>query len=175
MAQERAGAVTFLGNPLTLVGPALKVGDNAPNFSVIEKTSAGLDARTLASSKGSVRLFNVVPSLDTPVCDKQTRRFNQELGSLPRNVKVITVSADLPFAQARWCGLASASGVQFLSDHREANFGLAYGVLIQELRLLARSIFVVDSRDKITYLEVVKEITQEPNYEAALKAVRSAS
>lgn len=175
MAQERTGVVTFLGNPLTVVGPALKTGDKAPDFTAIEKTASGLDARTLASSKGTVRLFNVVPSLDTPVCDKQTKRFNQELTNLPKNAKVITVSADLPFAQVRWCGQANANGVQFLSDHRDTSFGLAYGVLIKELRLLARAIFVVDSKDNITYLEMVKEVTHEPNYEAALKAVRNAT
>tara|TARA_B100001013_G_scaffold307367_1_gene210889 strand:- start:428 stop:949 length:522 start_codon:yes stop_codon:yes gene_type:complete len=173
MAEERSGVCTFLGNPLTLIGPELSVGDDAPDFSVIELTE-GLDERTLMSSSG-VRLFNVVPCLDTPVCDEQTRRFNSELGNLPEGVKVITVSADLPFAQARWCGEADAGGIQFLSDHKETSFGEAYGVLIKELRLLARSIFVVDSNNNIAYREYVGEVTEHPNYDAALEAAKNAS
>jgi len=170
MAQERKSAVTFKGNPLTLVGPELKAGDKAPDFTVL---AMDLSPVTLNNSRGKVRLISVVPSLDTPVCDQQTRRFNEEAAKLPGNVVVLTVSADLPFAQARFCGAAKVDRVQVLSDHRDVSFGQAYGVLIKELRLLSRSVFVVDSSDKVRYVEVVKEVTNHPDYDAALKAVKS--
>jgi thiol peroxidase len=172
MAQEKTNAVTFKGNPLTLIGPDIKVGDKAPNFQVIAKD---LSPVTLDSSKGKVRLISVVPSLDTPVCDQQTRRFNEEAAKLPTNVEVLTVSADLPFAQARFCGAANIDRVKTLSDHRELSFGQAYGVLIKELKLLARSVFVVDAADRVQYVEVVKEVTNHPNYDAALAAVKKVS
>ena len=172
MAQEKPNAVTFKGNPLTLIGPDIKVGNKAPNFQVIAKD---LSPVTLDSSKGKVRLISVVPSLDTPVCDQQTRRFNEEAAKLPTNVEVLTVSADLPFAQARFCGAANIDRVKTLSDHRELSFGQAYGVLIKELKLLARSVFVVDAADRIQYVEVVKEVTNHPNYDAALAAVKKVS
>ena len=172
MAQEKPNAVTFKGNPLTLIGPDIKVGDKAPNFQVIAKD---LSPVTLDSSKGKVRLISVVPSLDTPVCDQQTRRFNEEAAKLPANVEVLTVSADLPFAQARFCGAANIDRVKTLSDHRELSFGQAYGVLIKELKLLARSVFVVDAADRVQYVEVVKEVTNHPNYDAALAAVKKVS
>ena len=163
---EREGAVTFQGGPLTLVGPELQVGDQAPDFNVID---GGLGAVTLASSAGKVRLISAVPSLDTPVCSDQTKRFAEALGGLPENVEVLTISADLPFAQGRWCG---AEGVEMttLSDHRELSFANAYGVLIKELQLLSRAIFVIDAEDKIAYLEIVSEVTDHPNYDAALAA-----
>ena len=163
---EREGAVTFQGGPLTLVGPELQVGDQAPDFNVID---GGLGAVTLASSAGKVRLISAVPSLDTPVCSDQTKRFAEALGGLPENVEVLTISADLPFAQGRWCG---AEGVEMttLSDHRELSFASAYGVLIKELQLLSRAIFVIDAEDKIAYLEIVSEVTDHPNYDAALAA-----
>ena len=169
MPQEKPNAVTFKGNPLTLIGPDIKVGDTAPNFQVIAKD---LSPVTLDSSKGKVRLISVVPSLDTPICDQQTRRFNEEAAKLPSNVEVLTVSADLPFAQARFCGAANIDRVKTLSDHRELSFGQAYGVLIKELKLLARSVFVIDAADRVQYLEIVKEVTNHPNYDAALAAVR---
>lgn len=171
MPQERPGAVTFLGNPLTAIGSELKVADKAPGFSVL---SNDLKPVTLADSAGKVRLLSVVPSLDTPVCDMQTRRFNQEAASLGDNVVILTVSMDLPFAQKRWCGAAGVDRLQTLSDHRDASFGLAYGTLIKELRLLSRAIFVVDANDTIRYIEYVKEISSHPNYDAALGATKGA-
>ncbi|WVE36439.1 thiol peroxidase, partial [Priestia megaterium] len=137
----------FKGNDVTLLGNQVKVGDKAPNFTVLAND---LSEVTLDSTKGSVRLISVVPSIDTGVCDAQTRRFNEEAAKLD-NVKVLTVSVDLPFAQKRWCGANGIDNVQTLSDHRDLSFGEAYGVAIQELRLLARSIFVVDSNDNVTY------------------------
>ena len=166
---ERKGAATFKGNPLTLVGPELKKGDPAPNFQLL---AGDLSAATLDTFKGKTRLISVVPSLDTPVCDLQTKRFNEEASRLPSDVVVLTVSADLPFAQSRWCGAAHADKIKCLSDHREASFGKAYGVLIKELRLLSRSIFIVGPDGRLQYVEYVKEITQHPNYEKALGALR---
>ena len=167
--EERKGAITFKGNPLTLLGPELKKGDKAPNFKLLAND---LSEVSLESFKGKTRLISVVPSLDTPVCDMQTKRFNEEASRLPSDVVVLTVSADLPFAQSRWCGAAHVDKVKCLSDHREAAFGKAYGVLIKELRLLSRSIFVIGPDDKIQYVEYVKEITQHPNYEKALNSLR---
>lgn len=162
--------VTFKGNKMTLVGSEVKVGDKAPNFSVLAND---LSPVTLESSKGFKRLISVVPSIDTGVCDAQTRRFNEEASKLD-NVKVITVSMDLPFAQKRWCAASGLENVEVVSDHRDASFGEAYGVLMQELRLLARSTFVVDSNDTVTYVEYVGEGTDHPNYEAAIEAVKAA-
>ena len=167
--QERQGVVTFKGDPLTLLGPEIKVGSKAPDFQVLAQD---LSTVTLANSQGKTRLIIAVPSLDTPVCDTETRRFNQEAANLPAGVEILTISADLPFAQKRWCGAAGIDRIQVLSDHREASFGTAYGVLIKELRLLARSIFVVDGTGTVRYVEIVPEVTSEPNYEAALAAVR---
>ncbi|GAB1771596.1 MULTISPECIES: thiol peroxidase [Priestia] len=160
----------FKGNDVTLLGNQVKVGDKAPNFTVLAND---LSEVTLDSTKGSVRLISVVPSIDTGVCDAQTRRFNEEAAKLD-NVKVLTVSVDLPFAQKRWCGANGIDNVQTLSDHRDLSFGEAYGVAIQELRLLARSIFVVDSNDKVTYVEYLPEVTEHPNYEAAIEAAKTA-
>lgn len=162
---ERIGAATFKGNPLTLIGPELKKGDPAPNFQLL---AGDLSPAALETFKGKTKLVSVVPSLDTPVCDLQTKRFNEEASKLPSDVVVLTVSTDLPFAQSRWCGAAHADKVKCLSDHRDTSFGKAYGVLIKELRLLSRSIFVIGPDDKIQYVEYVKEITQHPNYEKAL-------
>lgn len=163
-------SITFKGNPVTLIGPDITPGDKAPDFTVLAND---LTPVTLADSKGQVRLISVVPSLDTGVCDAQTRRFNEEAANLP-NVQIITISVDLPFAQKRWCGAAGIDKVQTLSDHRELSFGKAYGVAIEELRLLARAIFVVDSNDTVTYVEYVSESTDHPNYEAAMEAAKSA-
>ncbi|PTX60282.1 thiol peroxidase (atypical 2-Cys peroxiredoxin) [Melghirimyces profundicolus] len=171
MAQEREGAITFKGNPVTLLGPELKTGDPAPDFHVLAND---LSPVTLVDSKGSVRIFSVVPSLDTGVCDAQTRRFNEEAVNLGDNVKVITVSVDLPFAQKRWCGAAGIDRVQTVSDHRDLSFGTAYGVAIKELRLLARAVFVVDANDKLVHVEYVSEATHHPDYEAAVEAAKKA-
>lgn len=170
MAQERPGATTLKGSPLTLVGPQLKSGDQAPAFRVV-----GNDLKdvTLSGTAGKVRLISVVPSLDTPVCDAQTRRFNQEAASLG-DVAILTISMDLPFAQKRWCGAAGVDKVTTLSDHRDASFGLAYGTLIKELRIESRAIFVVDAGDIIRYVEYVKEVGDHPNYDAALAAAKGA-
>lgn len=167
---EQPGAVTFQGNPLTLVGLAPPVGQPAPDFSVLAND---LSEVTLSSGAGKVRVLSVVPSLDTPVCDQQTRRFNEEASALGEAVAVWTISADLPFAQARWCGAAGVDRVTTLSDHRDVAFGQAYGVLIKELRLLTRAIFVVDAAGVLTYKEIVPEITDAVNFEAALEATKS--
>lgn len=170
MVQERKNAITFKGGPLTLVGPELKVGDQAPNFKLID---TALKPVTLADSKGKTRVISVVPSIDTPVCDLQTKRFNQEASKLPDDVAVITVSMDLPFAQGRWCGLAGADKIQMLSDYQEHAFGKAYGVLIKELGLLSRSVFVVGPDDRVRYVEYVKEITEHPDYGKVLGSIKA--
>jgi thiol peroxidase len=164
---ERAGIVTMKGNPITLSGAELKVGDQAPDFVAIDNN---LNPVGLDSFRGKVCIILSVPSLDTPVCDMETRRFNDEASRLGDNVVVLTISMDLPFAQKRWCGAAGVDRVQTLSDHRDASFGQAYGVLIRELRLLARAVFVVDQQGTIRYQELVKEITDEPDYESVLGA-----
>jgi thiol peroxidase len=166
--RERAGLVTMKGNPITLIGPELKVGDKAPDFAVVGND---LSQVSLESFRGKVCIVSSVPSLDTPVCDMETRRFNTEASRLGDNVVVLTISMDLPFAQKRWCGAAGVDRVVTLSDHRDGSFGRAYGVLIQDLRLLARAVFVIDKKGRITYLELVKEIASEPDYEAVLAAV----
>jgi len=165
---ERKGAVTLRGNPMTLVGPELKAGDKAPDFTVI-----GNDMKpvTLADTAGKVRILASVPSLDTPVCDAETRRFNEEAANLP-GVEILTVSMDLPMAQSRWCGAAGVKNVRTLSDYRERSFGPAYGVLIQEIKLDARAVFVLDKDNTIRYAEYVKEVAEHPNYAAALDAAR---
>ena len=170
MAQERKNAATFKGGPLTLIGPELKTGDKAPDFKLVD---TGLKIVMLADSKGKTRLLSVVPSIDTPVCDLQTKRFNQEASKLPAHVAVITVSMDLPFAQGRWCGLSGADKIQMLSDYREHAFGQAYGVLIKELQLLSRSVFVIGPDDKVQYVEYVKEVTEHPNYEKVLGFIKA--
>lgn len=167
---ERAGIITFKGNPMTLLGPALKVGDKAPDFNVVDTTLAPV---SLDSSKGKIRIISAVPSLDTPVCDTETRRFNQEAATLPENVTVLTISLDLPFAQKRWCGAAGIERVTTLSDYRDRSFGQNYGVLIKELLLLSRCIFVIDADDTIRYIQQVPEVTQEPDYAAVLQAARA--
>ncbi|KON86747.1 peroxidase [Sporosarcina globispora] len=163
-------SITFKGNPVTLLGNEVKEGDKAPEFKVLAND---LSEVSLADSKGQVRLISVVPSIDTGVCDAQTRRFNEEASKLD-NVKVLTVSVDLPFAQKRWCAAAGIENVQTVSDHRDLSFGEAYGVAIQELRLLARAVFVVDSNDTVTYAEYVSEATDHPDYEAAVEAAKQA-
>jgi len=167
---ERAGATTLRGNPLTVVGPELKPGDKAPDFTAVDDSLKALD---LAGTGSGVRIFSVVPSLDTPVCDAQTRRFNEEAGKLP-DVKIYTFSMDLPFAQKRWCGAFGIDHVKMVSDHRDASFGQAYGTLIKDLRILSRAIFVVDKNNTIRYVEYVKEVGEHPSSDAALAAARSA-
>lgn len=169
---KRANAVTFQGQGLTLVGPELQPGQPAPSFTLLGND---LSEVTLGDLKGKVLVISAVPSLDTGVCDMETRRFNELAGQMGQDVKILTVSTDLPFAQARWCGAAGVDAVQTLSDHRTVDFGQAYGVLIEELRLLARCIFVVDREGVITYVQLVKEITEEPDYDAVLQAVGQAA
>lgn len=161
--------VTFKGNPMTLVGPELRVGDAAPDFTVVDNSLAPVK---LASYAGKIKIISAVPSLDTPVCDTETRRFNQEAANLPGEVALLTISVDLPFAQKRWCGAAGIDKVITLSDYRDRSFGTAYGVLIDELKLLSRSIFVIDKENKIRYIQHVPEVTQEPDYEAVLAAAK---
>lgn len=162
--------VKFKQNPITLIGKEVKVGDSAPNFTVLAND---LSPVTLQDSKGKTRLFSVVPSLDTGTCDAQTRKFNESAAELGDDVVILTVSNDLPFAQKRWCAAAGIDAVQTLSDHRDLSFGEAYGVAIKELRLLTRAVFVVDSNDKVTYVEYVSEATEHPNYEKAIEAVKA--
>jgi thiol peroxidase len=169
MAQERPGAITMRGNPVTLVGPEIKVGDKAPNFIALEALGSPV---TLESFKNKVKVFNVVVSVDTPVCDAQTRRFNEEAAKLPDDVEIVTVSMDLPFAQKRYCGAAGIDKVKTISDYRDASFGQAYGILIKEHRLLGRAIFVVDKNDTVQHVEYVKEVTEHPNYDVALAAIK---
>ena len=168
---ERAGATTLKGNPLTLVGPELKVGDTAPDFTL---TDNGLKPVTLNDTGKAVRIISVVPSLDTPVCDAQTKHFNEAAAGLP-GVDILTVSMDLPFAQKRWCGAFGVDKVKMLSDHKDASFGSNYGTLIKELRIESRAIFVLDKNNKVVHAEYVKEVADFPNYETALAAARSAS
>ncbi len=170
MATERPGAATFKGQPLTLIGPALKVGDPAPAFTLLDQALAPV---TLSDSAGQVRLISVVPSLDTPVCDAQTRRFNEAAAQTDGAVVWLTVSADLPFAQARFCTTAHVEAVQVLSDHRAMAFGQAYGTLIKELRLLSRAIFIVDRQGILRYVQYVPEVANHPNYEAALNTLKA--
>jgi len=165
---ERPGSVTLKGKPFTLVGPELKVGDKAPDFVTVGKD---LKPVQLAQTQGKIRVFSVVPSLDTPVCDAQTRRFNQEAVNLP-GVSVYTISMDLPFGQSRWCAAAGVDKVTMLSDHTEGSFGVQYGTLIKELRLDSRAIFVIDQDDVIRHVEYVREVATHPNYDAALEVTR---
>jgi thiol peroxidase len=168
--QERKGIITFKGNPMTLMGPEIRVGDKAPDFRVVDN---GLAPVGLADFRGKVKVISSVPSLDTPVCDAETRRFNQEAAKLPENVVVLTISVDLPFAQKRWCAAAGVDKVKTLSDYQDRSFASAYGVLIKELKLLSRSVFVLDGTDVIRYVQHVKEVTTEPDYEAVLGAVKA--
>ena len=166
---EHTGIITMKGNPMTLVGTQLKVGDKALDFEVLANDMSSF---RFSSMRGKVCIISSVPSLDTPVCDTETRRFNEEAARLGSDVAVLTISMDLPFAQKRWCGAAGVERVQTLSDHRDASFGIAYGMLIKELRLLARAIFVVDEKGIIQYIQVVKETTNEPDYDSVLKAMK---
>jgi thiol peroxidase len=168
--EERKGIITFQGNPLTLVGKELKPGNDAPDFRVVDN---GLAPVTLADFSGKIKILSAVPSLDTPVCDTETRRFNKEAAALPDSIVLLTISMDLPFAQARWCGAAGIDRVKTLSDYQEHSFAEAYGLLIKELKLLARAVFVVDAANTIRYVQIVPEITEEPDYNAALNAAKA--
>ncbi|MCP3922708.1 MAG: thiol peroxidase [Desulfobacterales bacterium] len=167
--KENTGLVTMGGNPVTLLGNIVEEGDKAPAF-LLQKTDMS-DAK-LSDYSGKVIIISVVPSLDTPVCDLQTKRFNSEASELGDNVVILTVSMDLPFAQSRWCGASDISSVVTLSDHRTAEFGTSYGVLMKGARLLARSIFLIDKEGKIAYKELIKEIRDEPDYGSVLSKVR---
>ena len=169
MAQERSGAVTMKGNPVTLVGPEVKVGDRSPDFKAFKGLGSPV---SLDDLKGKVKVFNVVVSVDTPVCDAQTRRFNEEEAKLPPDVEIYTVSMDLPFALSRFCAAAGIDKVKNISDYRDASFGEAYGILIKEHRLIGRAIFVVDKNDTVQHVEYVKEVTNHPDYDAALAAIK---
>lgn len=162
---ERKGVVAMKGNPLTLIGTEIKPGEKAPDFTVIDRE---LKEVGLKSFSGRVKIISVTPSLDTPVCDMQARRFNQEAAQLRGDVAVLNISMDLPFAIARFCATAGIDKVAVLSDHRDASFGNAYGVLVKELRLLARSIFVIDKNDIVSYKEIVPELTNPPDFDSAL-------
>jgi thiol peroxidase len=165
--QERTGIVTVLGNPITLLGPSLEAGDTAPDATLLDND---LNPVKLSSYRGKTCIISSVTSLDTPVCDMETRRFNQE-AAVNDDTVILTVSMDLPFAQKRWCGAAGADNVVTLSDHVNAEFGTAYGVLIKELRLLARTVFIVDKNGVIQYIQRLGENAHEPDYDAVLKAL----
>ena len=154
-----------------MLGPALKPGEKAPDFKAVDDSLKDVN---LAGTGSGVRIFSVVPSLDTPVCDAQTKRFNEEAGKLP-DVKIYTFSMDLPFAQKRWCGAYGVDHVKMVSDHRDGSFGQAYGTLIKDLRIMSRAIFVVDKNNVIRHAEYVKEVADHPDYEAALAAARAAA
>jgi thiol peroxidase len=156
---------------MTLIGPELKAGDKAPDFNLVDN---GLKNVTLADTGNYVRILSVVPSLDTPVCDAQTKRFNEEAAKLP-GVDILSVSMDLPFAQKRWCGAFGVDKVKMLSDHRDGSFGSHYGTLIKELRIESRAIFVLDRNNTVRHAEYVKEVAEHPNYDAALSAARAAA
>ena len=160
--------VTFKGNKVTLLGNEIKAGDQAPNFTVLAND---LSPVTLEDKSDHVKVISVIPSIDTGVCDSQTRRFNESLAML-NNVSILTISVDLPFAQRKWCASSGLEKVELLSDHRDLSFGLAYGVVIEELRLLTRAIFVIDPNNKVTYVEYVKEASNHPDYDAAIQAVK---
>jgi len=167
--EERTGMVTMKGKRLTLVGSEIRLGQKAPDFEIIAND---LSPVKFSSFRGKVCVIASVPSLDTSVCDMETRRFNQEAARLSSDVVILTISMDLPFAQKRWCGAAAVTRVQNLSDYRDASFGTAYGVLIRELRLLARAVFVVDRQGAIRHIQLVEEIASEPDYDAVLSAVK---
>lgn len=166
---EQKGLITFKGGPLTLVGNQVKVGQKAPEFVGIDNN---LSPVKFSSYLGKVCIISSVVSLDTPVCDTQTRKFNEEASHLGPNVVILTISMDLPFAQKRWCGAAGVDRIQTLSDYRDTSFGTSYGVLIKELRLLARAIFLVDRKGVLQYKELVKEVTHEPDYNAVLNELK---
>ena len=167
--KERTGIITMKGNPLTLLGNEVNVGERAPDFIALDPN---LTQVKFSSFLGKICILSSVPSLDTPVCDMETRKFNEEASKLGDKIQILTISMDLPFAQKRWCGAAGVNKIQTLSDHKDAQFGLAYGVLIKELRLLARSVFLVDQKGILQYVQLVKEIANEPNYQEIWSALK---
>jgi thiol peroxidase len=167
--EERTRSITWRGNPLPLLGKNLHPEETAPDFEVLDNN---LQPVRLSNYRGKVCVISSVPSLDTPTCDMETRRFNDEAGKLSSDVVILTISMDLPFAQKRWCGAAGVDQVITLSDHRQADFGTAYGVLIKDLRLLARAVFVVDQSGIVRHIQLVKELAQEPDYDAVVQAVK---
>ncbi len=168
--KDRTGIVTMRGNPLTLVGDELEVGQPAPDFTALDNNLLPIP---FSSFRGKICILSSVPSLDTPVCDMETRRFNEEASRLGPDIAILTISMDLPFAQKRWCAASGVDKVQTLSDHRDASFGISYGILIKELRLLARAVFLVDRKGTLRYIQIVKELTSEPDYEAVLNALKT--
>src|SRR5699024_4902633 len=162
--------VTFNNDPVTLLGTEVKVGDQAPDFTALAND---LSEKTLSDYKGKVKIISVVPSVDTGLCSNQTKRFNEEADKLD-NVQILTVSMDLPFAQGRWCSAEGVKNIELLSDHRDADFGEKYGTLIKELRLETRAVFVVDENDKVVHAEYVPEVTNYPDFDAALQAAKQA-
>jgi thiol peroxidase len=169
---SRAGAVTFKGNPMTLAGNAVAVGQKAPDCTLHAFESGALVAVTPADWRGKTTFISVVPSLDTPVCQKQTKKFNDELSTLAGKVNAITVSLDLPFAMNRFCGAESIKNMRALSDYQDRSFGQNWGMLIEELKILARGTFVLDKDGKVVHAELVKEVAEEPNYDAAISAIK---
>lgn len=168
-AQERQGATTLQGNPMTVLGPELRPGAKAPDFDVVDSS---MQPFNLSKTGKAVRIFSVVPSLDTPVCDAQTKRFNEAAASMP-GIEIYTISMDLPFAQKRWCGAFGVDKVKMLSDHKTGSFGLNYGTLIKDLRIESRAIFIVDKEGNLAHVEYVKEVADHPDYEAALNKAKS--
>jgi thiol peroxidase len=171
-AMARSGAVTFKGTPLTLAGEEIKVGQQAPDFT-LHYFDGGLKTIKLSDLKGKPTFLSVVPSLDTPVCQTQTKKFNEQLAALGERINALTVSLDLPFAMNRFCGAESIKNMRVASDYQDRNFGKSYGMLIDELKLLARGVFVLDASGKVVYAETVKEVASEPNYDSAVKALKS--
>ena len=168
---SRSGAVTFKGNPLTLAGEEVQVGQPAPDFT-LHYFEDGMQTLTLGDLKGKPTILSVVPSLDTPVCAIQTKKFNESLGELGDRVNAVTVSLDLPFAMNRFCGAENITNIRSASDYQDRSFGQNWGTLIEELKILARSIFVLDADGKVVYVEAVGEVTDEPNYDAAIDALK---
>src|SRR4030065_34725 len=166
---ERKGIVTVKGNPVTLIGSEIKAGDKAPDFTLVDGDLKEVGLKDFA---GKIKIISVSASLDTPVCDMQARRFNQEAATLPADVGILNITMDLPFAISRFCTTAGIDKVHAYSDHRDASFGNAYGVLIKELRLLARSIFIIDKNEVIRYIEIVPELTTHPDYDKPLGALK---
>ncbi|MGC9326062.1 MAG: thiol peroxidase [Candidatus Hinthialibacter sp.] len=166
---ERTGVITFKGNPMTLIGPELKAGDPTPDFTVVNNE---LQPVKLSDLKGQVVVLSAVPSLDTPVCEMQTKNFNEKAASL--NAKVLTISLDLPFAQKRFCSSFNIENVTVLSDYKDRSFAQTYGLLIQELALIARSVFVIDKQGIIAYKEIVNEVTDQPDYGKVIEAAKQA-
>jgi thiol peroxidase len=169
----RSGEVTFKGNPLTLAGEAVKVGQPAPDFTLHYFEAGSMKTIKPADLKGKPTILSVVPSLDTPVCATQTKKFNEQLAAYGDRINAITVSLDLPFAQNRFCGSENIKNIRCASDYQDRSFGRNWGMLIDELKILARGTFVLDKDGKVVYAQQVKEVTEEPNYDAALKALKS--